>query len=440
MKTQTNLSSLLLISFALFFQMGCGSNITKMIDGLSLDPQYVKLSEEKDPKKLKESQDILSTVQQKLHDITKGQGDPNEDITLNNQQPSTLLQLMIQLRAFVGVQPPNKLFKYLRNKGMDIEKPITIIKKVTYGHYRNEFSPLDYAIRLSATNIARWLLETGADISTVTCIDTSALWEVTYTSVDAKVALLDALKKRRFNFNKNITSEGIKNLVIEKSMSVDDKIQLLAVLKKYGVDFKKIHYSTCCDCMHWLFPASYSIIEFLLPTSEALLDNQIAGHVRLLAALVEHGCDFNAADKMGFQILQKMVIYGSSGSYHTQFLEKILEDPKYVSIRGMLYDTLFIMDNYDDDTPDCLLWEYALQDSNIELAVLLIKEIKPEDVKTKSLIDENGEEYRHCDEPLTQFDCIKASAGLLSRLSCADRQKIRQAFTYIGITDVKLAT
>lgn len=442
MKTQTNLSSLLLISFALFFQMGCGSNITKMIDQLSLDPQYVnfsqvKLSEEQD------SQNILRTVQTKLHDITKGQGAPNDGITLNNQQPTTLLELMIQLEAFAGVQFPPKLLRYLSDKGMDIEKPISVIRVLRKEEkkYRYEDSPLDYAIQCSAANIARWLLKTrwllkkGADVSTVTCIDASALWKGTYTSVNDKVALLDALKKRGFNFNKNITPEGIKNLVIEENMSVDDKIQLLAVLKKYGVDFKQIHYYTYCACMNLLDPASYSIIDFLLPISEDLLDNQIADHVRLLAALVEHGCDFNAADKMGYQLLQNMVIYEKSGSYHTQFLEKILEGPKDVGIRGMLYDTLFIMDNFDDYYTDYLLWEYALQNGNIELAVLLIKEIKPEDVKTKFLIYANGEECRDFHHPLTQLDRIQEFETRFTSLSCADRQKIRQAFRYIGIQE-----
>ena len=521
MKTQTNLSSLLLISFALFFQMGCGSNITKMIDQLSLDPQYVKLTEEQDSQRLKESQNILSTVQKKLHDITKGQGDPNEDITLNNQQPSTLLELMIVLEGEAGVQFPNKLFKYLRAKGMDIEKSIT--EEVTYDQYeRNDCSPLYYAIQWSAANIARWLLETGADISTVTCIDTSDLWMGPYTSVDDKVALLDALAKRGFNFNKNITPDAIANLVncgamsvaakvklltalakhgsnfnnlpswpieplvvdkdisvddkihlldvlskhgfnfhnvtswpicelvIDKDISVDDKIHLLGVLHNYGVDLTKIHVSSQQDSsVTVLPPRSNFIINFLFSPPSGytgdISDDEITGKVRLLDALVQYGCSFNAADKMGYRILYNIInystyVFSTFTRYSIKCLEKILKDRKYSNLQTELYDTFFTTENYARGSNLDLPWEAAVAKGNIELAVLLIKAIKPEDVKTKFLIYANGEEYRHLDKPSTQFDCIRASGNLLSSLTCADREKIRQAFTYIEIQEAELAT
>ena len=486
MKTQTNLSSLLLISFALFFQMGCGSNITKMIDQLSLDPQYVKLSKEKDPKKLKESQDTLSTVKEKLHDITKGQGDPNEDITLNNQQPSTLLELMIELEGEAGVQFPNKLFKYLRTKGMDIEKPITITEEVIYGHYdRNDCSPLYYAIQWSAANIARWLLETGADVSTVTSIDTSDLWVGTYTSVDDKVALLDALAKHGFNFNnlaswpihplvvdkdisvaakvklltalakhgfnfKNVTSWPIYELVIHKDISVDDKIHLLNVLHNYGVDLRKIHVSSQQDSFVTVLPPhSTFIINFLFSPpyghTEDISDDEITGKVRLLDALVQHGCSFNAADKMGYIILSKIINYRTYASniftrYSIKCLKKILTDQKYCNLKTKLYETFFTTENYVGASNPYLPWEAAVANGNIELAVLLIKEIKSEDVKTKSLIDKNGKELEQAGMSLTQLDRIQTFETRFPSLSCADRQKIRQAFPYIGITDVELAT
>ena len=446
MKTQTNLYSCLLVGFALFFQMGCGS-INKMIDELSLDPRCSKAQDEASLKVLKEQQDTLSTVKEKIHDIAQGQGDANQLITIGQDSPITLLGLMIELEGDAGVQFPPKLLRYLFDKGMDIEKAIIIITPLAGVDYQDQYSPLNYAIKFSAANIAIWLLKNEADVSTVPCIDGSDLWKTTYTSVDDKVALLDTLAKRGFDFNKNITSQGIENLFTDENMSVADKIQLLAVLKQYRVDFKKIHsppHSDSFRTVTMLPSASNEIIRFLLPLREISAD-EIAGRVRLLAALVKHGCDFNAADKMGCQILERIITFGRDRPYHTKFLEKILEIKE---LKNGLYEMFFSVSfnpNYSSTAYSA--WETAIIKGNIELAVLLIKAMEGTHVKMRPLLDANGKTLlKEKDTPWTHLDRAKDCFNNREdywfgfyNIAPEQRQEIKAAFAHIGIKEEELA-
>ena len=294
------------------------------------------------------------------------------------------------LAGGAGVKFPDKIFAYLvNNKGMSIEEVIR-----PYEACQEEYSPLNYAIQWSAANIAIWLLENRADVSKVTCIDESLLWQESYTNVDDKVALLDELGNHGFDFNASITSKGIENLVECAAMSVDDKLKLLAVLKKHSVDFKKIHDST--------YGISDSIIDFLLPAKN-LSDDQIYDRVRLLAALVEPRSDVNRIDQMGHQILGRIISLKQRGYNCITFFKKILEDPKDVDIRDMLYNTLFSMGD-DGDGHQYLPWEVPIHCGYIGLALLLIKKIKPEDAKVKPLLDIKHEIVYKDDEPMTQYD------------------------------------
>ena len=383
-----------------------------MIDALTIDS-----------KANNEEQQFLATFTERLRKLLEEEkGGINEYITLPKpyeRQTMTLLGIMIDLEGEAGLEIPSGLLPALRHQGMKLEQPVC----------DNGLSPLPYAMRCNAVQIATWLLENGADASQMTDLnvsnffyyadiseadqakwwnrlvcngfDCSAIYLCTINCLltseeiisDDKLNLVYSLAKHKFDCNS--IREKIVEMLAKDDISLANKVKALKNLENF-VD------ALCCSYI-------YAILSD---------ETEVTHKVKKLTELQHEGLNF--FNKIDGDTMLHDVVWIDNQELLVQLLQEFVT---------ALYESHFKV-NCKNRTP----WTLAAYQSKIDCAVLLIGAMAPDDVRTRALVDAQGNPAKDANDNLGE-----AIEFLRERWLNEDtKSKIKQAFLDIGIQEDEL--